>query len=162
MKKYALILAMAILAGCSSDDVSVPSGTINNTGAAIEISVLGTWDYLVRTENSICDGLFAQGTVTLQPLSTDSTKIGNIVLSGDGYDTDNRGNCFITQVNETDSDWSGRDANLTADEYLAFVRQDNIGDNTIQSIRLDAFNDSRIVEVETYTNTVIITTTLSR
>lgn len=159
MKKYSLLLAMVLLSGCGSDDSGTPA---NNTGASIKVNILGAWEYLIQTRNSICDGLLARGTITIQALPSDTTKIGNILLSGDGYDVDQFGNCFITEINETNPDWIGRPAEMTADEYLAFIQQDNEGDNTIQSVRLDAFNDSKIVEVETYTNTVVITTTATR
>ena len=161
MKHFILFLPLILVFGCSSDDVT-PSGTINNTGASVRVNLAGAWDYQIVTQNSICDGLIANGTMTVQTLPSDASKIGNILLSGDGYDNDNFGNCFIVQVTETETGWSGRPIEQTADEYLAFVQADNVGDNTIASVRLDAFNDSKISEVETLTNSVVITSTITR
>jgi hypothetical protein len=160
MKKY-MIIILLFLYGCSSED-STPSGTVNNTGASVSVNHLGEWDYRIFTQNSICDGVIAQGTYFVESLPADSSKIGNIRLTGTGYDNDQFGNCFTVDIDEVETGWRGRPATMTADEYLGYVREDNVGDNTVQSVRLDAYTDRKVVEVITYTNTVVITTTATR
>jgi len=154
--KAFIILAIMILAACGSDgsdDSAVDSNPIN---------LAGTWDYLISTQNSICDGVYAQGEMTINTTVDDSTMMGTVVITGDEYELGTYGNCYVVTSTYTDTDWVGRPISMTAAEYLNFVQQDNYGDSTIASTQVTAFTNNRIVEVITYTNGVIITSTITR
>jgi hypothetical protein len=154
--KAFILLTTMIIAACGSDgsdDSAVNSNPIN---------LAGTWDYLISTQNSICDGVYAQGKMTINTTPGDSTMMGTIVITGDEYELSTYGNCYVVTSTYTETDWVGRPIAMTAAEYLNFVQQDNYGDSTIASTQVTAFTNDRIVEVVTYTNSVIITSTISR
>ena len=71
------------------------------------MNLLGIWDYQFQFKNSNCDTLFPQGTLTVESLNGDLTKMGNLLIQGQGVDTDSFGNCFFTVLNEVDTSWSG-------------------------------------------------------
>ena len=155
MKKYLILITLILIQGCSS-------GGGDEAAPAVKVNLLGVWDYQVQFQNSNCDALFPKGTVTVESLNGDLTKMGNILIQGQGIDTDSFGNCFFTVINEVDSTWSGRPAEQTVSEYTAFSVADNLGDNTIQSYVVNSFTDNKIVETTTSTNDVVEIFSLTR
>ena len=148
VKKYFILFALIIIQGCSS-------GGGDDAAPAVEVNLLGTWDYQFTFQNSICDDLFPKGTATVESLNGDTTKMGNILMLGETIDVDSFGNCSIIPLNELVTDWSGRPAVQTAAQFTAFTVADNLGDNTIQSYVLDSFTDRHIAETTTFTNGVV-------
>jgi len=141
--------------GGSSED-STP------TPAPITVNVLGTWDYAIFTENSICDGLLIQGIEIIESLNGDTTKIGDIIIDGAGFDVDINQNCFVTTIHETSSKVSGFPSTGTADDWLALGEALNAGDNTIDHLSVDSFNEFKIQTSTHFTNGIIITSILTR
>jgi len=162
MKKLTAILLTGIATlfftacgGGSSGDSTPPS-------APITVNLIGTWDYMVVTKNSVCDGKVAQGIEIIEPLNGDTTKIGDIIIDGENFALDSNQNCYVTSVYEVTSKASGYQSTGTADDYLRIIQDMNAGDNTIKSIRIDSFNEYKIVTVYEYTNGVIITSQITR
>ena len=155
MKKYLILIALILIQGCSS-------GGGDDAAPAVKVNLLGVWDYRFQFQNSNCDELFPQGTMTMESLNGDLTKLGNLLIQGQGIDTDSFGNCFFTVINEVDTKWSGRPAEQTASEFKAYVIADHLGDNTIKTYTLDSFTASKIQDTTTSTNDVIETAALTR
>ena len=130
--------------------------------APITVNLIGTWDYMIVTKNSVCDGKVAQGIEIIESLNGDTTKIGDIHIQGTDFALDNNQNCYVTAVDIITSRASGFQSTGTADDYLRIIEQMNAGDNTIKSIRIDSFNEYKIVTVYEYTNGVIITSQITR
>lgn len=162
MKKLTTILVAGLATlfftacgGSSSGDSTPPPEPIT-------VNLIGTWNYMVTTENSVCDGKVAQGIEIVEPLDGDTTKIGDIIIDGEGFALDSNQNCYVTSVYEVSSRASGYQSTGTVDDYLRIVEEMNAGDNTIKSIRIDSFNEYKIVSVIEYTNGVIITSQITR
>lgn len=153
MNKYIVLFALIVIQGCSSGGGGETAPPVN---------LLGVWNYQFTFQNSICSGLFPKGTVTVESLNGDTTKIGNILLEGTTIDLDSFGNCSIAVLNNLDSTWSGRPAEQTISEYRAFIVTDSLGDNTIKSDVVDSFTATKIQETITYTNGVIEIDVLTR
>lgn len=160
MKKLTTILlsglATLFFTACGSSGDSTPPPE------PITVNLLGTWDYMVVTKNSVCDGKVAQGIEIIEDLNGDTTKIGDIIIDGEDFALDSNQNCYVTSVYKVTSKASGYQSTGTADDYLRIIEQMNEGDNTIKSIRIDSFTEYKIVTVYEYTNGVIITSQITR
>jgi len=156
MKKYIVLFVLILIQSCSS------GGGDSNPAAAVKVNLLGVWNYQLQFKNSNCDGLFPKGTATIESLNGDLTKMGNILIQGQGIDTDSLGNCFFTVINELDTGWSGRPAEQTVGEYTAFIVADDLGDNTIVTDVIDSFTATKIQETTTSTNGVVDIFVLTR
>ena len=139
--------------GSSGSDDSTPPITVN---------LIGTWDYATWTTNSTCDGLLAQGVKIVDSLNGDISTIGNTLTQGTNFKLDSNQNCYIAPYEELTDRTYGLPSVMTADEYLALLRNVVAGDNTIKSIRVDSFNDINIIKVYEYTSGVIITEQMTR
>ncbi len=163
MKKLTTILVAGLATlfftacggGSSSGDSTPPPEPIT-------VNLIGTWDYMVTTQNSVCDGKVAQGIEIIEPLDGDTTKIGDIIIDGEDFALDSNQNCYVTSIYEVTSRASGYQSTGTVDDYLKIVKEINAGDNTIKSIRIDSFNEYKIVSVIEYTNGVILTSQITR
>ena len=162
MKKIITILlaglATLFFTACGSSG----GGDSTPPPAPITVNLIGTWDYMVTSQGSVCDGMLAQGIEIIEPLNGDTTLIGNILLEGTDFALDGNLNCYITPIDIVTSRASGFPSTGTIDDYLRIVEQMNAGDNTIASIRVDSFNNYKIVTVTEYTNGVIATSVLTR
>ena len=134
----------------------------DSTPAPIIVNVIGTWDYAFVTKNSICDGQLAQGVEIIESLNGDTTKVGNIIIEGTGFGVDSNQNCFVKAVSETTSRASGYQSTGTADDWLDIGYAINAGDNTIDRIVVDSFNNNKIQTSTYYKNGVVITSILTR
>ncbi len=157
MKKIIIILLISIISACSS---SSDSG--DDTASTLKVNLIGTWDYSMFSNNSVCDGLVAKGIITVNSLNGDLSKIGTTSLQGEGFDIDRFGNCVFITLDETDTSSQGRPSEQTANDWLKYTNEDNAGDNTIKGVRLDSFNATKIIEVTDYTNGVTITFAFTR
>ena len=159
MKKLKLLLlagfATFFFTACGS------SGGGDSTSPLI-VNLIGTWNYDSWTQNSSCDGKLAQGIEVISPLDGDNSKIVEILIQGTTFALDGNQNCYLTSINEISNRAYGYPTSMTADEYLDFVRQANAEDNSIKDIRVDSFNEYKVVIVYEYTNGVIITEQLTR
>lgn len=162
MKKLTIVLlaglATFFFVACGSSS----SGDSTPPPAPITVNVIGTWDYAIFTENSICDGLLAQGVEIIESLNGDTTKVGDIIIEGSGFGVDSNQNCFVKAISETTSRASGFTSTGTADDWLDIGYALNAGDNTIDHLSVDSFNEYKIQSSTHYTNGVIITTILTR
>ncbi len=156
MKKIILLTISLLIYGCSS------GGGGDDTANTLQVNLIGTWNYDIATQNTVCDGLIAKGILTVSSLNGDLSKIGDVSIQGEGFDLDSFSNCVFTVVDEVDTDSRGDPAVQTANEYLASIKEDNLGDNTIKSVRLDSFTNNKIIEVEELTNGVIFTFIITR
>ena len=161
MKKMATILLAGLATlfftacgGGGDDSTTLPE--------PIVVNVIGTWDYAITTQNSICDGLLAQGVEIIESLNGDTTKIGDIIISGSGFDVDSNQNCFVTAIDEITSKASGFESTGTVDDWLAVAEAVNAGDNTIDHFSVESFNEYKIQTSTHYTNGVIITSIITR
>ncbi len=163
MKKLTTILlagvATLFFTACGG---SSSSGDSTPPPAPVTVNLIGTWDYMIISQNSVCDGKVVQGIEIIEPLDGDTTKIGNIIIDGEGFKLDSNQNCYVDAVYEVTSRAAGYPSTGTVDDYLRVVEEMNAGDNTIKSIRVDSFNAYKIVSVTEYTNGVIITSTITR
>jgi len=153
--KTLIVAVFAIFStGCGGGGSSSNSGPV--------VNLIGTWDYLIITENSICDGLAAQGVEIVENLNGDQTKIGNIILDGTGFGVDAYQNCYIKPVYKVISQFQGTNSEMDVNEFKRMIDAENAGDNTIASISIDSFTNNKIVETYTFKNGVIIRETLAR
>ena len=155
-----LLCALFVVAcggGSGGEDTSQ-----NNTGASIEVSLLGDWDYYYSHENSICGDSVVQGVITVEPLDGDESKIGKIIAVGDQLDIDTSGSCVIVPTNEVNYDDQGRAAVQTPEVWLSYADEDNSGDGTIEKTELVSFTENKIVRKNYYANGVIDELTLVR
>ncbi len=128
----------------------------------IQVNLIGTWDYATFTQNNICDGLLAQGVKIVDSLNGDTTTMGNTHTQGTTFEVDGNQQCYLAPIDEVTTRTNGLPSVMTSSEYLAMLQQVVAGDNTIQSIRVDSFNDMKIVKVYTFVNGVIITEQMTR
>ncbi len=69
-------LAILFFTACGVGD----GGDGGNTPAQVTVNVLGDWNYALFTQNSVCDGLLAQGLEIIDDLNGDTSKIGDITV----------------------------------------------------------------------------------
>ncbi len=130
--------------------------------APITVNLIGTWDYQTWTTNSTCDGLLAQGVKIVESLDGDMSRMGNTLTQGTTFKLDSNQNCYVAPDEELTDRTYGLPSEMTADEYLNLLYSVVAGDNTIQSIRVDSFNNMNIIKVYEFTNGVIITEQMTR
>ncbi len=128
----------------------------------VQVNLIGTWSYQTYTQNNVCDGLLAQGVKIVDSLDGDMSTMGNTRTQGTTFKLDANQNCYLAPIDEVTTRTYGVASVMTSDEYLALLQQVTAGDNTIQSIRVDSFNDMNIIKVYTFTNGVIITEQMTR
>ncbi len=128
----------------------------------IQVNLIGTWNYGTFTQNSVCDGLLAQGVKIVDSLNGDMTKMGSTHTQGTKFELDGNMNCYLAPIDEVTNRTYGLPSVVTSSEYLTMLQQVVAGDNTIQSIRVDSFNDINIVKVYTFVNGVVITEQMTR
>jgi hypothetical protein len=126
----------------------------NGTGSNEKVNFLGTWNYALTTSGSPCDGFIAKGLVTINANGSNTSEIETTPLVGNGMDLDSFGTSIFAGRNETFTEDVGDPAEATANEYIADIKADNAGDETIEDSRLVSFNDSKIVYEEEYKNGV--------
>ncbi len=136
-------------------------GSGDNT-PAITVNVIGTWNYQTFTQNSMCDGLLAQGIKVIDSADGDTSKIGNSLTQGTTFEMDAYQNCYIAPIYRTTSFGYGSPSTITSDEYLNLLYGAVAGDNTVESIRVDSFNNNKIQKEYKFTNGVIITEVMTR
>ena len=107
MNKFKIILlaglATVFFTACGGGDD--PSATPKN--------VIGTWDYLQQSESGSCGMRYLSwGTVVIESLDGDNTKIGNITLQGNATSLIN-GVCTEYTINKIDTTQRG----TTSDHY---------------------------------------------
>ncbi len=162
MKKITTILlaglATLFFTACGSSG----GGDSTPPPAPVTVNLIGTWDYQTWTTNSNCDGLLAQGVKIVESLDGDMTIMGNTLTQGTTFELDSNQNCYVAPYEELTDRTYGLPSEITADEYLTLLRNVVAGDNTIQSIRVDSFNNMNIIKVYEFTNGVIITEQMTR
>ena len=148
---YSLILLVSLslgITGCTD------GGSDEN-----KVNLIGTWNYSMTWENSVCDGFLAIGTTTILSLNGDLSKIGDITRQGEFLSIDGN-NCTVLTVNETDIDERGEPSTLTKSEYLTSLEEGTSGDS---SIRLDSYTNNQITVVMVIaSDESVITSTLTR
>ena len=149
------ILFFTACGGGSSGDSTPPP-------APITVNVIGTWDYQTWTTNSPCDGLLAQGIKVVDSMNGDTTKTGNTLVQGTTFALDANQDCYLDSIDEIVTSTYGLPSTMTADEYLDALYDAVAGDNTIKSISVDSFNDSKIQKEYEFTSGVIITEVMTR
>lgn len=128
----------------------------------IEVNLIGTWDYQTLTKNSPCDGLLAQGIKVVESMDGDTSKTGDTLVQGTTFALDANQECYLTSIDEVVTETYGLPSTVTAEEYLALLYDAAAGDNTITSISVDSFNDSKIQKSYEFTSGVIVTEVLTR
>ena len=88
--------------------------------------------------------------------------MGKTRTEGSNFEVDSNQNCYIAPYEDLTNRTYGLPSVMTADEYLAQLENTAAGDNTIKSIRVDSFNDIKILKVMEYTNGVILTEQMTR
>lgn len=138
------------------------SGDSTPPPPSIEVNLIGTWDYQTWTKNSPCDGLLAQGIKVVDSMNGDTSKMGDTLVQGTTFALDANQECYLTSIDEVSTNTYGLPSTITADEYLDSLYDVVAGDNTIKSISVDSFNDSKIQKAYEFTNGVIITEVMTR
>ena len=158
MKKFIKVF----IAGLATLFLTACGGGGGDSTPSITVNVIGTWNYAVTTQNSICDGKLAQGTEIIDSLNGDTTKVGNIIIEGTGFAADSNQNCYVTAISEVTSRASGYQSTGTADDWLNIGYAINAGDNTIDHLSVESFNNNKIQTSTYYKNGVVITSILTR
>ncbi len=161
-KNITLLLCALLLVACGGGGGGSEDTSQNNTGASIEVNLLGDWDYSYLYENSVCGSSVVSGVITINPLNGDLSKIGSVIAVGDQLDINTNGSCIIVPTNEVNVDDQGRAATQTPEIWLSYADEDNKGDNTIEKTELVSFTENKIVKKNYYTNGVISDLTLVR
>ena len=161
MKKLTTILlsglATLFFTACGSS-----SGDSTPPPEPITVNLIGTWDYNTHTQNSVCDGLLAQGIKIVESLNGDMSTMGNTLVQGTTFQLDSNQNCYLAPIDDVVTRTAGMPSEQTQSEYLSALQEVVAGDNTIQSIRVDSFNDINIIKVYEYTNGIVITEQMTR
>jgi len=158
MKKFIKVF----IAGLATIFLTACGGGGSGSSSDITVNVIGTWNYAVTTQNSVCDGKLAQGTEIIDSLNGDTTKIGNVIVEGTGFALDGNQNCYLTAISTITSRASGYQSTGTADDWLNIGYAINAGDNTIDRLEVESFNNNKIQTSTYYKNGVIITSLLTR
>ena len=157
MKKFKILIVlilMSLFTGCG--------GGSSDASSSIKVNVIGTWEYMVFFQNSVCDGKLAQGIEIIEPLNGDNTKIGSIILQGTDFALDGNQNCYLKSINKVDNSFVGTQSIGTRNEYLSILKQLSAGDSTIKEITVESFTDRKIITKREYTNGVIATSQITR
>lgn len=110
----------------------------------VSIDFTGTWNYKLTTQNTVCDGYTAEGTINISESASNTNYIGEIVIDGNTFDEDESGNCTLVSG-------SGND-DLTADNVAKTQTLDELFN------LFDPDNNTSLsedIEVSTYTNSKI-------
>lgn len=136
MKKYLILLALILIQGCSS------GGGDSAPVISEEVNLLGTWNYTL-TSTDECAGFVAIGIVDFQSLNGDITTLGNLLLQGEGFDSIN-GVCSLASIDITNTDWIGRPAVQTANEFQTFYNLD-AASNGETPAKVNVFTSNQVV-----------------
>jgi len=128
----------------------------------IEVNLIGTWDYSLFTTNSTCDGLLSQGIKIVESMNGDTSKMGNTLIQGTEFDLDANQQCYLTSIDKVSTNTYAQPSIMTSTEYKSGLINSIAGDNTIKSITVDSFNNSKIQKTISYTSSVIITEIMTR
>jgi len=137
-----LLVILAMLSACGG-------GGDGDSGE--EVNLLGMWNYDITTTDA-CSGIVAKGIFDFQSLNGDITKLGDLLLQGEGFSV-HSGVCNLVARNIVITEWRGRPAVQTVSEYRAFKQLDLVG--TGQTVRYDTFTSNQIVEVTTVPGNVL-------
>lgn len=134
----------------------------NTPSPPTTVNFIGTWDYSIATQGSICDGLVAQGVEIVESNNGDNSQIGDITIQGTNFAIDSTGNCYLDSVNKVDSTVVGQKSNMTKSEFEQFIKDRLAGIGTIESFEVINYNTSIISIKTNYVNNVSMTTDLQR
>ena len=158
MKKFIKVF----IAGLATMFLTACGGGGGDNTPEITVNVLGTWNYSAFTQNSVCDGKLAQGTEIIDSLNGDTTKIGNVIVEGTGFALDCNQNCYLKAISTITSRASGYQSTGTADDWLNIGYAINAGDNTIDHLSVESFNNNKIQTSTHYKNGIVVTSILTR
>ena len=136
MKKYLILFVIILIQGCSS------GGGDSAPVSTEEVNLLETWNYTL-TSTDECAGFVAIGIVDFQSLNGDITTLGNLLLQGEGFDSIN-GVCSLVPIDITDTDWIGRPAVQTANEFQTFYNLDAASSGE-EALKVNVFTSNQIV-----------------
>jgi len=158
------ISAIAVaMVGCGGGTSSSDGDSGGNTPAPpTTVNVIGTWDYSIATQGSICDGMVAQGIEIVEPYNGDNSIIGDIIIQGTNFAIDSSGNCFLDSIDKVDSSASGHISNMTKTEFEQFGKERLSGIGTIESFEVINYNNAIISTQINLVNNVIMTEDLTR
>ena len=95
-----------------SDDNPAGPGTVN---------LLGQWNYRFTLPGSYCSHLAATGTMFVESLDGDPTKMGDIRINGTNFGINSGGYCILEKWDDFDYRFVGRPAVQTEAEYSGFI-----------------------------------------
>lgn len=102
MNKFKLILlssSVMFFIGCgggSSDPVA------ESDAEPVTIDFIGSWNYKLTTQNTLCDEFTAEGTLSLSESDSNTSAIGEFVINGNIFDEDVDGNCYLSGISGGD------------------------------------------------------------
>ncbi len=164
MRKMTTMLAIGATAlfftACGGGGSSDTGG--NTPAPPTTVNLIGTWDYSIATQGSICDGLVAQGVEIIESNNGDNSQIGDITLQGTNFAIDSAGNCYLDSVSKVDSTAVGHKSNMTKSEFEQFGKDRLAGIGTIESFEVINYNTSIISTKVNLVNNISMTTDLQR
>lgn len=152
----AAVFSLSLIVGCGG------GGSSTASTEPVTVNLLGTWDYLLTTQNSTCDGMEAAGTGFIDDLNGDTTKIGDTYVEGTGFDVSAYPECYLTSGSYITSGARGLPSTMTANEFEVYVEKSYAGDNTVASITVDSFTNNKIIVTIEYTIGAIYTQVFTR
>lgn len=64
----------------------------------VSIDFTGTWNYKLTTQNTVCDDLTSEGTISFSESDGNSSSIGDFIIDGNIFDDDVDGNCYLQAI----------------------------------------------------------------
>jgi len=154
MNKFICLLLTLSINACSSIS--------DETTAPLKVNLLGTWNYQVALENSICDDLVAQGIWTYNSANGDVSLIGDIHIQGEDFSDDGFGNCIYVNIDKMITVLDDAPSTVTLEKLQEDFDADSAKDNAVTSQTVTIFTETVITTTLTATNGIIRTTTLTR
>ena len=149
MNKFKLILltsSVMLFTACgggSSDPVS------ESNVEPVSIDFIGSWNYKLTTQNTLCDEFTAEGTLSLSESDSNTSAIGEFVINGNIFDEDVDGNCYLSGISGGDDISAvGLSKTQTLDELYNFfddlldAEGDEEGKDILDNIQYNSNSDS--------------------
>ena len=148
IKLLVLTFGLIFFAGCESSKTEVET---------VNVDFVGTWNYLITYKNGKCDHLTAVGTIQINPLKDDTSKIGQVMRKGDKFDADKDQQCILSKTEDTNDAFLGYDRMFTKKSYYDYLKKFHRDNRALKSIKITEFAQDKIVVSEKFSGGVVLT-----
>lgn len=125
--------------------------------SSANVDFIGTWNYKISYKNGKCDHLSAKGTIDITPLEENASKIGQVMRSGDKFDTDKDDKCILTKTVDTHNAFLGYDRIFTKKSYIEYLENFHTDNKALKSIKITDFTQDKIAVQEKFSHGIVLT-----